>query len=102
MRSLLKELRDNVEASRWWNEFRTHTIKVSSNYRGREDIEKFRDIFNDGLRIFKDYDEKVQQIIDQMNLVVNNISNDECICKLRESLSTLSDDLFWRDKDGNR
>lgn len=75
---------------------------MTRNYKGKQDIDKYRELFHSGIHIFREYRPKLNKIIDRMNVVMDNIANDQFIARLRESLATLSDDLFWQDQDGNR
>lgn len=98
----MRKVENNPEAQKWWSDFRDHTLNMVKNYKGRQDIDKYRDMFHQGFQIFRDYKPKLNRIIDRMNVVVSNIANDELVLRLRESLSALSDDLFWQDQEGNR
>jgi len=101
IQSLAKEV-DNSEAHAWWADFKRHVMHVTQNYQGKQDIEEFRDIFHRGYQIFKKQRPQVNEIIDRMNIVMENISNDKMVARLRESLAALSDDLYWTDSNGNR
>jgi len=100
--NLVNKLQNNPEAQKWWSEFRDHTLSITKNYHGRADVDKYRDMFHRGFKIFKEHKTKINHVIDRMNVVLNNIANDEMVLRLRESLATLSDDLFWQDQEGNR
>lgn len=63
---------------------------------------RFRSIFNEGLDLFKEHRKKVDKIIDRARRCIDNINNDEFVNRLRERLSCLSDDLFWKDQNGRR
>jgi len=102
LHSLVKEFDSNKEAGEWWNEFKDHTLKVAKNYHGKDDLNKFRDLFQRGLDIFRDVRPKLDKLFDRMSDVLNNIANDEYVLKLRESLGAISDDLYWQDKEGKR
>lgn len=99
---LIAKLQNNSDALNWWAEFRDHTLHITGNYRGKEDLDKYRDIFRNGFKIFREHKSKIGHIIERMNIVISNIANDKLILRLRESLAALSDDLFWQDQDGNR
>jgi hypothetical protein len=110
---LVTKLERNPEAQGWWAEFSEHTMHVTSNYKGKSDIERYRIIFKDGFQVFKEYKGKIGkiidrsvvwliQLIDRLGIVITNIANDQYVTRLRESLAALSDDLFWQDQDGNR
>jgi len=102
MNNLIESLRNNNEAREWWSEFKDHTLHITEHYKGKEDIDKYRDIFQKGFRVFQQHKPRINRVIDRMNVVVTNMANDELVMRLRESLSAVSDDLFWQDMDGNR
>lgn len=102
MNDLVNDFQNHPEAQKWWAEFKDHTLRITRQYRGREDIEKYRDMFNRGFRIFQQHRPKIDKTLDRMNVVLENIANDEMVMRLRESMAALSDDLFWQDADGNR
>lgn len=95
-------LESHAEAQKWWTEFKEHMLRITQNYRGEQDLNKMRDMFHRGFKVFEQHREELEMIIDRMNMVISNISNDEFVLKLRESLSALSDDLYWQDQEGNR
>jgi len=99
---LYSSVQNNPHAKSWWSEFRDHTQRASANYRGREDIERFRILFREGFQIFKEHRDQINDIVDRLSTVIDNIVNDQYLVRLQESLSVLSDDLVWQDKDGNR
>jgi len=99
---LQKNVRTNEKALRWWAKFRRHTEHVTTNYKGKEDLEEFRRMFRKGYVIFKGHKDEIVDVIDRLSRVLDNISNDKYILRLQESLSTLSDDLVWQDSDGKR
>jgi hypothetical protein len=102
IQSLVKKLEKDDEAQQWWGEFKEHTLRTVKTYKGKDDIEAFRDIFSRGLRIFREHLNRVNKIIDRANVVLFNIGNDKLVSRLRESLATLKDDLFWEDQSGNK
>jgi len=102
IQTLARKLEKDQDAQQWWSEFREHTLRVTQSYNGKQDLEKYRELFRSGYRIFKDHKPRINRIIDRMDVVVTNISNDQLVNRLRESLATLSDDLFWKDQHGNR
>eukprot|EP01126_Amoeba_proteus_P050416 TRINITY_DN5950_c0_g2_i1.p1 TRINITY_DN5950_c0_g2~~TRINITY_DN5950_c0_g2_i1.p1 ORF type:complete len:343 (+),score=82.06 TRINITY_DN5950_c0_g2_i1:1197-2225(+) len=92
---------ENQEAQLWWTTFKEQILQVVGSYKGKEDLNKFRDVFDKGAKIFQDYQPKIIKIVDSMGLVITNITNDEYVARLKESLSMLTTDLFWNDQDGN-
>jgi len=102
VQNLVRKLEKDEEARNWWTEFRDHTVTVTKAYKGRQDLEKYRDLFRRGYRIFREHKRLINRIIERMNIVVTNIANDTLVERLRESLAALSDDLFWTDQSGNR
>eukprot|EP01126_Amoeba_proteus_P050410 TRINITY_DN5950_c0_g1_i11.p1 TRINITY_DN5950_c0_g1~~TRINITY_DN5950_c0_g1_i11.p1 ORF type:complete len:430 (-),score=106.37 TRINITY_DN5950_c0_g1_i11:83-1372(-) len=101
IRHLTSSLMENQEAQLWWATFREQVLQVVGTYKGKEDLNKFREIFDKCGKIFQDYQPKIIKIVDSMGLVITNITNDEYVARLKESLSMLTTDLFWNDQDGN-
>jgi len=102
IRDLRDSLHENRDAVKWWSEFREHTIKVTTDYSGPEDIDKFKNLFREGFRIFKDERPMLDDILEKLSIVLDNMANDKYVVRLQESLSALSDELIWRDSEGNR
>jgi len=99
---LTQKIENNPEAQTWWGSFKEQTLSSSSNYKGKQDIEKFRVLFRKSVPIFSKFKNEINEVLGNMNDVVTNMANDKLVERLRESLATLQDDLFWKDQDGNR
>jgi len=102
VRDLSTSLQKNQEVQTWWKNLKQQVDEVAESYQGKQDIERFRDLFNQGRKLLYDYKPRIDDIIDSLNSVFDNISNDEYVAKIREGLSTLKDDLYWKDSEGNR
>jgi len=101
MSELSTKLENNQEAQKWWKEFKDLTLKVVKDYQ-KQDLEKFRDLFQREQQIFRQFRPKMDDIIEKGQDVITNITNDELSNVLREKIGVLADDLYWKDKDGNR
>jgi hypothetical protein len=102
IQTLVKKLDNDNEAQQWWDTFKEHTLRSVKSYKGVEDINVFRDIFRQGIQIFREHIDDINEIINRANVVLANIGNDKLVARLQESLAVLKDDLFWEDQMGNR
>jgi len=102
VRHLSYDLRQDEYALHWWAKFRKHMISATSDYQGKEDLDKFRVLFRKGYKIYMYHRKNVDRIVDRLSTVISNITNDKYVNRLQDSLSALSDDLVWKDKDGKR
>jgi len=78
-----------------------HTQKIAKSYKSKEDFEEYRKLFNEGYEIFDRFSNDLNRIVEQMNHVVDNITNDKLVKELRERVGSISDELVWKDNDGN-
>jgi len=99
--SLFDKFQHDERVNAWWEEFKTHTQKILKSYKDKEELEEYRKMFNEGYDIFEDYADDLSKVIDQMSEVVDNITNDKLVKDLRERVGSISDDLMWKDAQGN-
>jgi uncharacterized membrane-anchored protein YhcB (DUF1043 family) len=102
VQELSDSVRDDQEVQQWWKEFKDNIDKLGKNYQGKKDLDKLRDLFDKSFKLFDQYRPKINKIIDLCTEIFDNMRNDEYVRDLQQSLSTLADDLYWFDNEGNR
>jgi len=99
--SLYEKFQNDEKVSAWWEDFKAQIKKVGQSYKSKEDLKEFRKLFNEGEKIFDDFSDDIDKVIDQMKAVVDNITNDKFVKALREKVGSISDELVWKDANGN-
>jgi len=102
VRKLITAVEVDERAKDWYSKFRETVLHVATSYSDTSELNEFRKLANEAREIFSKHEDAVRAVLEGAREMLDNISNDKLLQRLKDSVATLSDDLYWEDKSGNR
>jgi hypothetical protein len=107
-RVLTQRIRDDEEANRWIEDFKSFILEAHPDNKNEKDAEELRretrDLVERGRNIVDKWNNKqeVEDFLDAGNDLIENMKNNDLVSNLREKAGILLDDLTYTDITGNR